>query len=91
MAMRNQSDISLSHRRKHSREHARRACGNLFHRLTWCPPTNHAVRKRAPVVAELASNVARRTPLVSAVIPLDEKRIDLGMQACQFSSSLRAL
>ncbi len=56
----------------------RRSRRDLFHGLAGGAPGDHAVGEGAPAVAELRTDVLRGATLVSAVVPLDEQRIDLG-------------
>jgi hypothetical protein len=89
--MRDERDVPVRHRGQHACEHARGSCGDFFHRLAGRAPADHAVGEGTPVVAEFVTDVAGRAPFVTAVVPLDQERIDLCAQARQFRGPLRTL
>jgi hypothetical protein len=91
VAVRDESDIAVGHRRKDPGEHARSAGSDLFDRLTGSLAPDHTVRERRPVVAELGADVLRCAPFVPAVVPLDEQRIDLGVESCELCRAAGAL
>lgn len=89
--VRDESDITVGHRGKHSGEHARSAGSDLLDRLAGSLAPDHTVRERRPVVAELGADVLRRAPFVPAVVPLDEQRIDFGVEPRELCRAAGAL
>ena len=91
VAVRDEGDVAVHHRRQHPREHARRAGGDLFDRLAGSLAADHPVPEGRPVIAELGPNILRGATLVPAVIPFDQQRINVGLQPRQLGCAACAL
>src|SRR5690606_26496294 len=89
--VRDESDITLSHRRKYPGQNARSAGRDLFDGFARRLAADHTVPERRPVVAELGPDLFGGATFVSAVVPLDQQRIDVGLQSCELCGATSSL